>query len=145
MKYSKSLMTLLEKFEGCELKAYQDQGGVWTIGYGHTLNVHEGQTITLQDAEIYAQSDCNLAEAYVNELVKVPLSQYEFDALVDFVFNLGCKNFKYSTLLELLNKGEYNLAAEQFDRWDRCGGKIVAGLLRRRTAEQELFEGKENA
>ncbi len=142
MKYSKSALSLVEKFEGCELKAYQDQGGIWTIGYGHTANVYPGMTITLQEAEMYAQQDLEIAEIYVNTFVKVELTQNEFDALVDFVFNLGGENFKTSTMLNLLNNGEYNLAADQFARWDRCRGQIVAGLLRRRTAEEECFLGK---
>ncbi len=145
MKYSKTALQLVEHFEGCELQAYQDSGGVWTIGYGHTQNVHQGMKITLQEAEIYAQRDLEIAETYVNALVIVPLTQEEFDALVDFVFNLGPESFKKSTMLELLNRGEYQLAAAQFDRWDRCGGKILAGLLQRRKAEAELFTEKEIA
>ena len=145
MKYSKTALQLVEHFEGCELQAYQDSGGVWTIGYGHTQNVHQGMKITLQEAELYAQRDLEIAETYVNALVNVPLTQEEFDALVDFVFNLGPESFKKSTMLELLNRGEYQLAAAQFDLWDHCGGKILAGLLQRRKAEAELFMEKEIA
>ena len=145
MKYSKTALQLVEHFEGCELQAYQDSGGVWTIGYGHTQNVHQGMKITLQEAELYAQRDLEIAETYVNALVNVPLTQEEFDALVDFVFNLGPESFKKSTMLELLNRGEYQLAAAQFDLWDHCGGKILAGLLQRRKAEAELFTEKEIA
>lgn len=145
MKYSKTALQLVEHFEGCELQAYQDSGGVWTIGYGHTQNVHQGMKITLQEAELYAQRDLEIAEIYVNALVIVPLTQEEFDALVDFVFNLGPESFKKSTMLDLLNHGEYQLAAKQFALWDHCGGKILAGLLQRRKAEAEIFAEKEIA
>ncbi len=143
MRYSKSALSLAERFEGCELKAYQDQGGVWTIGYGHTAGVCEGMTETLQKAEDDLARDIEQASVYVNLYVKVELTQDEFDALTDFVFNLGCENFKSSTLLQLLNEGKISQAAQQFDRWDRCGGTVVAGLLRRRSAEEELFQSSE--
>lgn len=144
MKYSKTSLDLVNKFEGCELKAYRDLGGVLTIGYGHTLGVYEGQTITLDQAEQYAKEDLSIAESEVNNLVTVPLSQDEFDALVDFVFNLGEGNFARSSLLVLLNKKQYFAAALQFERWDKCGGIIVAGLLRRRVAEHKLFMEDDN-
>lgn len=140
MRYSKALLDLLESFEGCELKAYQDNGGVWTIGYGHTKDVYPGMWITLQQAENFADQDLSLAESYVNAFVYAELSQNEFDALVDFVFNLGAENFRQSTMLSLLNEGDYRAAADQFARWDRCKGVILAGLLRRRLAEKALFQ-----
>lgn len=139
MKYSQNALSLVEKFEGCELQAYQDEGGVWTIGYGHTQNVYPGMKITLEEAEEYAKDDLEVAQIFVNRLVTVPLSQGEFDALTDFVFNLGPVAFQKSTMLQLLNCGEYHLAAAQFNRWDRCGGKVVAGLLNRRKMETALF------
>lgn len=145
MKYSGNTLSLVEKFEGCELQSYQDDGGVWTIGYGHTRNVYQGMKITLEEAEQYAAEDLQVAENCVNRLVSVSLTQGEFDALTDFVFNLGCVAFQNSTLLKLLNNREYNSAALQFARWDRCGGSVVAGLLRRRIAEENLFEGKASA
>lgn len=141
MKYSKDALSLVEKFEGCELEAYQDSGGVWTIGYGHTHNVFKGMKITLEEAEQFAADDLEVAEIFVNRIVTVQLTQGEFDALVDFAFNLGPVALQKSTLLELINKGEYLLAADQFERWDRCGGKVLAGLLRRRCAEAAIFRG----
>lgn len=139
MKYSKNGLQITEQFEGCRLVAYQDQVGVWTIGYGHTRGVHAGMTCTMAQAEAWLLEDVASAEADVNTHVAVPLTQGEFDALVDFTFNLGSGSFNGSTLLKLLNKGDYQDAAEQFARWDKAGGKEVAGLLRRRLAEKQEF------
>lgn len=139
--YGKDGLALTEQFEGCRLNAYQDQVGVWTIGYGHTgPEVNAGLTITQAQAEAYLAADVQSAAACVNQLVSVALSQQEFDALVDFVFNLGQGAFAGSTLLRELNGGQFTAAAAQFDRWDRAGGAVVAGLLRRRQAETALFQ-----
>lgn len=138
--YSKNGLALTEQFEGCRLTAYQDQTGVWTIGYGHTgTGVHAGLTITQDQAEALLVSDVAASATYVNGAVLVVLNQDEFDALVDFVFNLGRGAFAGSTLLKDLNAGDFTGAANQFDRWDQAGGQVVAGLLRRRQAETALF------
>ncbi|WP_158750210.1 lysozyme [Acidobacterium sp. S8] len=139
--YSKDGLTLTEQFEGCEYTAYQDQVGVWTIGYGHTgSGVAAGLTITQDQADALLLSDVAAACAYVNQVVSIALVQEEFDALVDFVFNLGRGAFAGSTLLRELNAGNFTAAAAQFDAWDHAGGQVVAGLLRRRQAETDLFE-----
>ncbi|HEX3661022.1 MAG TPA: lysozyme [Acidobacteriaceae bacterium] len=133
-------LTLTEQFEGCRLTAYQDQVRVWTIGYGHTgPEVCAGMTVTLDEAQALLAKDVSNAAAFVNRIVMVELNQEEFDALVDFVFNLGAGSFENSTLLRMLNAGEFTAAAAQFAVWDRAGGAIVAGLLRRRQAETALF------
>ena len=138
--YSGKGLALTEQFEGCRLTAYQDQVGVWTIGYGHTgPEVCAAMTITAEDAEALLARDVSNAAASVNKTVQVDLTQEEFDALVDFVFNLGVGAFAGSTLLRLLNAGEFAAAAAQFALWDRAGGAVVAGLLRRRQAETALF------
>ena len=138
--YSVKGLALTEQFEGCRLTAYQDQVGVWTIGYGHTgLDVKPGMTVTSAQAEALLAQDVLSAAACVNNVVVVKITQEEFDALVDFVFNLGVGAFSGSTLLRKLNAGDFTGAAAQFDLWDRAGGAIVAGLLRRREAEAELF------
>jgi lysozyme len=137
MNYSKSGLQLTERFEGCKLSAYQDSKGVWTIGYGHTLGVKPGMTVTQGDAELWLQVDVKIAERTVNRLVRVTLTQPEFDALVDFEFNTG--HLMGSTLLRLLNAGDFAGAAAQFERWDHAGGVELAGLLRRRQAEAEEF------
>lgn len=141
MIYSQSGLQLTEQFEGVRLEAYRDQGGVLTIGYGHTQGVQEGDTCTQQQAEAWLQDDVSAAAAAVNRLVSVELNQGQFDALVDFVFNLGAGAFESSTLLRDLNSNDIDAAAGEFEKWDHCGGVVVAGLLRRRQAEQAEFTG----
>ena len=141
MNYSDAGLDLTEESEGCRLIAYQDSVGVWTIGYGHTRGVVSGMTCTQAQAEAWLREDILSAIADVNRLVKVPLTQGEFDALVDFDFNLGGGALRGSTLLRLLNGGDHAGAAEQFERWDRAGGHVLAGLLRRRLAEEAEFKG----
>lgn len=144
--YSQDGLALTEQFEGCRLTAYQDQVGVWTIGYGHTgKDVVAGLTITQDQANALLASDIAAAAAFVNQAVAVALNQNEFDALVDFVFNLGRAAFAGSTLLKLLNAGNFASAAPQFALWDHAGGQVVAGLLRRRLAETAMFQGQAGA
>jgi lysozyme len=144
--YGKYGLLLTEGFEGVELTAYPDVGGVWTIGYGHTgPNVHKGLTITQAQAEQFLLQDVKRAADAVNTYVTVAISQDEFDALTDFTFNAGTGALEGSTLLKDLNAGNFAGAAAQFDAWDHAGGKVVAGLLRRREAEEKLFEEGENA
>jgi lysozyme len=141
LSYSKSGLALTEQFEGLRLTAYQDSVGVWTIGYGHTgPDVYPGLTITQIEAETLLLKDVAIAAGSVNRLVTVPLDQNEFDALVDFVFNLGTGAFAGSTLLRDLNAGNFAGAAAQFQNWDHAGGKVLAGLLQRRLAEAKLFQ-----
>jgi lysozyme len=138
MKYSKTGMHLTEGFEGFESKSYQDTGGTWTIAYGHTRGVLPDMVCTQLQGYAWLLDDLCHSESDVNYLVCVPLTQDQFDALVDFDFNLGVGNFEHSTLLLLLNEGNFEGAAREFDKWDRCGGRIIAGLLRRR--QQETIE-----
>lgn len=139
LNYSKNGLALTELFEGDVLTAYQDQKGVWTIGYGHTAGVRPGQTITQDQAVQFLFEDVSSAVACVNKAVTVKLSQPQFDALVDFVFNLGSGNFRASTLLRDVNAGNFPAAVSQFDLWDHCGGVVNNGLLRRREAEAKEF------
>jgi len=119
---------------------YADVKGVPTVGYGHTGDgVYVGMVISQLQAEAYLLQDVQHAENCVNNVVKVPLTQNEFDALTDFCFNIGCGAFASSTLLKLLNTGNYVGAAAQFDRWDLAGGTVIAGLLSRREAETNEF------
>lgn len=140
MNYSKTGLALTESFEGLRLTAYQDSVGVWTIGYGHTNGVQQGQTITLQQAEAFLVADIAWAVAFVNHVLTVLVTQGEFDALVDFVFNLGSGTLVHSTLLQLVNSGNFSAAADEFAKFDHAGGKVVAGLLRRRLAEKQIFK-----
>jgi lysozyme len=138
--YGADGLALTEQFEGCELTAYQDVKGVWTIGVGHTgADVVPGLTITQAQAQALLANDVSSAVACVNNVVAVPLSQQQFDALVDFVFNVGAGAFETSTLLKNLNAGDFAGTAAQFDVWDHAGPVVVPGLLRRRQAETALF------
>ena len=139
MLYSKDGLHLTEQFEGCRLVAYPDIKGVWTIGYGHTRGVSYGDVITQEQADTYLMADIQVAVAHVNAGVKVPLTQNEFDALVDFLFNVGGGAFDSSTMLRQLNAGNYQSAADQFVVWDHAGGKVIADLLRRREVEKQDF------
>jgi lysozyme len=140
MEYSLTGLALTERFEGVKLTAYQDIKGVWTIGYGHTSNVQQGDVCTLQQAQAWLQQDVAWATRTVNTMVEVPLTQGEFDALVDFAFNLGSGSLQHSRLLALINQKDFMAAANEFDKWDHAGGAIVAGLLRRRQAETQEFQ-----
>lgn len=141
LSYSKDGLRLTELFEGDVLSAYQDQRGLWTIGYGHTAGVHPGQTITQEQAEQFLAEDIEAAANFVNRVVRVKLTQGQFDSLVDFAFNVGITNFRNSTLLREINEGRFPEALAQFDLWDHCGGVVNAGLLRRRRAEAAEFGG----
>ena len=139
MNTSKTGIELIKKFEGCVLKAYKCPAGVWTIGYGHTAGVKEGQTITKKEAEAYLKQDLTTFETVVSNLVTVAINQNQFDALVSFCYNLGPRNLRSSTLLKQINAGNFNGAAEEFDRWVYAGGKKLSGLVKRRAAEKALF------
>ena len=134
---SQSCVDLVKSFEGCKLEAYRDIGGVWTIGYGHTRGVYAGMAITPAQAEQLLDEDLDETAGYVTAAVHVPLTQPQFDALVSFAFNV--KGWRGSTLLKLVNAREYAAAAEEFHKWDHVGKAEVAGLLRRRDAEQKMF------
>lgn len=139
MTYSERGLDLTRSFEGCRFGAYLDGGGVPTIGYGHTKNVRMGDECDMAQAVYWLRCDVQEAVDAVNANVTVPLSQNQFDACVDLVFNIGGSAFSKSTLLRLLNAGDYAGAAKQFERWNKDNGKVVAGLTRRRIAEKELF------
>ena len=143
MQYSKNGLHLTESFEGVRLSAYPDPGtggDPWTIGYGHTgPEVHSGMTITQEQAELYLAEDVKRAETDVNAKLTVEVTQDEFDALVDFAFNCGCGNLNNSTLLKKLNAGDFEGAAQEFLKWDMAAGHHMAGLLKRRQAEELLF------
>lgn len=135
---------LIKKFEGISLKAYRCPAGKWTIGYGHTGSVDNksigaGMFITIQKADSLFNNDVKNFEKAVNSLVKVPLSQNQFDALVSFCYNIGITNFQESTLLRLLNEKKYTEAGEQFKRWIYVNKKESKGLINRRNEELKLF------
>lgn len=141
MNPSQACIDLVKASEGCRLTAYRDSVGILTIGYGSTGGIKPGQTITQAEAEVMLVDDLDAAAEAVHKLVTVPLTQGQFDALCDFVFNLGEGRLRDSTLLRLLNQGKYGEAAAQFRFWVMAGGKALPGLVTRRAAERALFEG----
>lgn len=139
MKTSKNGIEIIKKYEGLRLKAYKCPAGILTIGYGHTKNVKQGDTITETQAEILLIYDLIDIENCIKKNVKIPLNQNQFDALVSLCFNIGCGNFLKSTLLKKLNEGKIAEAVKEFLKWNKAGGKELAGLTKRRQAEMELF------
>lgn len=153
MKTSARGRTFIESFEGLILQAYDDANdhiipaggtpqGVLTIGYGHTSaagapTVHPGQTITKEQADAILATDLSKVEANVNRVVKVPLTQNQFDALVSFDFNTGA--LARSSILTALNKSDYEDAANRILLYNKAGGKVLKGLVRRREAEKKVF------
>ncbi|HEY9619488.1 MAG TPA: lysozyme [Crinalium sp.] len=132
-------LQLLKSFEGLSLTAYRDVVGVWTIGYGTTAGVKPGMKITQKQAEALLRRDLQRFERAVSNLVKVPLTDNQFAALVSFTYNVGERALATSSLLRVLNQRNYRGAADQFLRWNRAGGRAIAGLTRRRQAERSLF------
>ncbi len=135
-------------FEGEILHPYQDSAGVWTIGIGSTRGL-DGNRVTAATPPIsHAQAlsllsrDMRSAILGVEAAVKVPLTLAEEEALADFVYNVGIGNFKASTLLRKLNAGDRDGAAAEFEKWNLAGGRVLAGLVRRRASEKALFETK---
>jgi lysozyme len=150
-KLSPSAFALIKSFEGCHksdggmFKPYVCPGGVLTIGWGHTN--HHGRQFdnkarwTQQECDAALEEDLEGFAAQVAAVVKVPLKQNQFDALVSFAYNVGLGNLKSSTLLKKLNAGDMAGAALEFHKWNRALGKVLPGLVRRRAAEALLFQG----
>ncbi|MCW6023053.1 lysozyme [Serratia marcescens] len=144
MNISKSGIELIKRFEGLRLKAYQDSVGIWTIGYGWTqpvagTKVGPGMQIDQATADRLLKCGVVQYEQGVNQLVKVKITQSQFDALVSFAYNLGLRSLSTSTLLKKLNDGDKQGAADQFGRWVNAGGKRLDGLVARRAVEREMF------
>jgi lysozyme len=141
MKTSQEGIALIKKFEGCELEAYQCSANVWTIGYGHTAGVSEGDVCTQEDADRMLAEDLEEFEGYVKEAVDVSLEQHNFDALVAWTYNLGPGSLQSSTMLKRLNEENFNEVPNEMRRWNKSGGQVLDGLVRRREAEALLFQG----
>ncbi|MBZ7706779.1 lysozyme [Klebsiella oxytoca] len=147
MQTSPEGIALIKGFEGCRLTAYPDPGtggAPWTIGYGWTLPVdgkpvRPGMTIDQATADRLLKAGLVSYESDVLKLVKVKLTQNQFDALVSFAYNVGSRALSTSTLLKKLNAGDIKGAADEFLRWNKAGGKVLNGLTRRREAERALF------
>ena len=134
----------LKELEGFRKDAYKDTGGVWTIGYGTIMlngkPVEQGMSITDPEAEVALQADLAWAQTAVNQLVRVPLKQSMYDALVSFVYNVGMNAFSKSTMLRKLNLKDYAGASKEFSRWVYDNGKEIKGIVARRRIEQSMFD-----
>lgn len=140
MKTSFKGIKLIKDSEATVLHVYKDAVGLPTIGTGHLIKKGEVfTTITAQQADELLMQDLVQFEKGVSSLVKVPLNQNQFDALVSFSFNLGLGNLGSSTLLKKLNASDYAGASLEFSKWTKAGGIVLAGLVKRRAAEKALF------
>ena len=130
----------IAEHEGLSLTPYKDSAGLETIGYGHLVRKYERfDEITEDEAKAILEADMAEAIDCVDSYVDVECTDEQYAAVISFVFNIGCQAFRGSTLLILLNEGHYDLACQQFKRWNKAGGNVVAGLVNRRKAEAELF------
>lgn len=134
MNISQTGLELIKKYEGCRLKSYKCPAGVWTIGYGHTAGVKEGQTITQAQAEQYLKEDMVKYEGYVEKYVSLTLNQNQFDALVSFTYNCGAGN-----LQKLVKNRNHAQIAEALTLYNKATGKVLPGLVKRRAEEKALF------
>lgn len=142
---SKACIDLISGFEGFSATAYEDGGGVWTLGFGTTKNVKAGDTCTKEQALTWLSEDVSEAAEAVNDLITVTLTQNQYDALVSFTYNVGSGHLKHSTLRDLLLKGDVLGAASQFLAWSHINGQISKGLMNRRVQERNLFMTPEAA
>ena len=134
MKISSKGLAIIKKYEGCRLKAYKCPAGKWTIGYGHTAGVKEGQTITQAQADTYLKQDVAWAEKAVDSL-KRGFNQNQFDALVSFAYNCGTGN-----LTTLCKNRDITTIGEKIVLYNKANGKVLAGLTKRRLEEQALYK-----
>ena len=139
MKVSQDCVELVKHFEGFEDTAYLCPANVWTIGYGRTRNVKEGDRITEPQAERDLLEELEEFKHQVLNSVKVELKQNELEALTSWTYNLGVGNLKSSTLLKKLNAGSKDEVPAEMLRWNKASGKVLAGLTKRREAEAELW------
>ena len=138
LKISEVGLSLIKQFEGCRLSSYKCPAGVWTIGYGHTSGVTQGQTITEEDAAAYLREDVNKFENAVNAYDNIyHFTQNQFDALVSFAFNCGTGNLK-----NLTNNGKRSISqiSAKLPLYNKAGGVVLAGLTHRRLTEKSLFD-----
>jgi lysozyme len=132
-------LACLRDWEGCKLDAYEDEGGVPTIGYGSTRGVLLGMSISQDEADNRLRHDLAEAEAAIDQLVRVPLTDNQHAVLVSFTFNAGVAAFRKSTLLHLLNERKYDAIPAQLMRWVHVKGRVSPGLTKRRAAEAALW------
>lgn len=139
MKTSQQGIDLIKQFEGFSASAYQDVGGVWTIGYGFTQGVKQGDTMTQEDAETRLAQELQPVEAFIIKHCTVTPTQNQFDAMVSLTYNIGMGNFQSSTVLADHNKSDFDGAAKAFGMWDEVKGKVLVDLVKRRYEESQLY------
>jgi lysozyme len=142
---NKATVNLIKEFEGCKLTAYKCPAGIWTIGYGTTAAAHvgidpqEGMTISQKDAEKYLKLAIEKFAEAIKPAITRPINENEFGAFVSLAYNIGSGAFKKSSALRHFNAGETEKAADALLLWNKAGGKVLSGLVRRRAAERALF------
>jgi lysozyme len=145
MKVNAEGYALIKKFEGCRLKAYKCPANVWTIGYGNTfyengMKVKEGDVITQQRAEELAKFIIDQFAVTIEPFIQKPLTDNQFSACVSLAYNIGTSGFKRSSVFKKLNINPNNpTIADSFKLWNKGGGKVLAGLVKRRDAEIQLY------
>ena len=132
-------LNFIRKVEGLEHNAYQDEGGVWTIGYGHTRGVKEGDSISTFKANTYLNTDLVAFEIQLQRLVRVELTQNQYTALLSFIYNIGATQFAKSTLLKYVNEKKFDLVPDELRKWNKVNNEVSLGLTRRREKEAILF------
>jgi lysozyme len=140
MKINQAGLNIVKEFEGLRLSAYKCPAGVWTIGYGHTEGVTRGMQITKEEAEDLLRHDLQLFENGVKRFIgDAPTNENQFSAFVSLAYNIGITAFGKSSALREHKSGNYELAANKIMLWNKAGGKVLAGLIRRRKAESKLY------
>lgn len=132
-------LNFIREVEGFERKAYQDEGGVWTIGYGHTRGVKEGDNISTHKANMYLNTDLIIFEIQLQKLIRADLNPNQYLALLSFIYNIGATQFADSTLLKYVNEGKFELVPDELRKWNKVNGEVSLGLTRRREREANLF------
>ena len=132
-------LNFIREVEGFERKAYQDEGGVWTIGYGHTRGVKEGDNISTHKANMYLNTDLIIFEIQLQKLIRADLNPNQYLALLSFIYNIGATQFADSTLLKYVNEGKFELVPDELRKWNKVNNEVSLGLTRRREREANLF------
>ena len=132
-------LNFIREVEGFNREAYQDEGGVWTIGYGHTREVKEGDTISTHKANLYLNTDLIIFEIQLQKLLRVDLTDNQYLALLSFIYNIGATQFADSTVLKYVNEGKFELVPDELRKWNKVNNEVSLGLTRRREKEANLF------
>lgn len=144
MKVNQAGLDLIKRYEGWRANAYRDAVGIWTIGYGHTSmaghpKVTAGLKITQAEGDAILARDVEKFATGVARLIKVPLKDNQFSALVSFAFNVGLGAFEGSSVLKYVNHSNFAGVPGRLKLWNKAGGKTLPGLVKRRAAEGKMF------